>query len=120
GVVPAFAAVPEVFVAGIARVADPSPAVTAAERMKEWEKVRSPAGFDPEAARVLWGRALLRFVADDPPGRLPVVPEVLPVVAAGRGPVLRDRRGTLEGRGRAGRRRRAALLGRPGARGPGP
>jgi hypothetical protein len=72
---------PAPFRAGIASVADPK--ISAAERRQAWDKVKAVPGFDPATARILWGRALLKWVADDPPGNLPVVPEVLPLVSEG-------------------------------------
>lgn len=76
--------VPEPFRLGIARVANPDPSVTSAERLKEWEQAQKLAtGIDAEAARLLWGYALMAYVAEDPAGRLPVVPAVLPLLEGG-------------------------------------
>ncbi|MDB5313800.1 MAG: hypothetical protein JWO38_8002 [Gemmataceae bacterium] len=84
GSVPQVAELPASFIVGIARVANPDPSITPAERLKEWEQVRPlAAGLDPESARLLWATALLRFVAEDPAGRLPVVPVVLPFIESG-------------------------------------
>jgi hypothetical protein len=82
GSVPHFAKVPDPFRNGIATLADPT--LTGPQRAKEWERVRAlPTGYDPETARVLWGDALVQYVAEDPLGRLPAVPGLLPLIEAG-------------------------------------
>jgi hypothetical protein len=71
-------AVPEVFADGIRRVADPK--LNAADRAKEWEKVRAPAGYGAEAAGVLWAAAFIRHVAENPADRLESVRNILPLL----------------------------------------
>jgi hypothetical protein len=72
---------PAPFLEGIARVADP--AIPSSQRATEWAKVKAVPGFDLAPARVQWVRALLKWVAEDPATRLPVVPEVAPLVSEG-------------------------------------
>ncbi|MBY0514364.1 MAG: caspase family protein, partial [Gemmataceae bacterium] len=72
---------PAAFREGIARVADPS--LPATQRAAEWAKVKAVPGFDPAAARVQWVRVFILWVAEEPATRLPVVPEVVPLVIEG-------------------------------------
>jgi hypothetical protein len=67
--------IPGVYRLGIARVA--APGLPAAERAKEWAKVRAETAADPEFARVEWASAFVQYVAADPARRLVGVPHVL-------------------------------------------
>jgi hypothetical protein len=74
GGLPWEAKVPDVFAARIEQVA---------RAPDEWAKVRSVPGYDAEATRVLWCRALVEWVAGDPLPRLPKVPALVPLVTEG-------------------------------------
>lgn len=81
GGMPHYAEPPAPFLAGIARIADP--AIPASQRATEWAKQKAVPGFDTAAVRIQWVRALLRWVAVDPANRLPIVPEVVPLISEG-------------------------------------
>jgi hypothetical protein len=76
-----YSKVPPAFHEAIGRVATAAGPV---ERAKAWADAQAAAaGIDPAAARLLWGRALVEWVAADPLPRLPAVPDVLPLVTEG-------------------------------------
>ncbi len=54
-----------------------------AERGSAWARVRDVPGVAPEAARLLWCRALVEWVADNPLDRLAFVPAFVPLVTEG-------------------------------------
>src|SRR5205807_1938118 len=80
GGVPHYPKLPPAFLAGIDTVARANPA----ERVQKWAEAKAAiTGVDPDAARVLWGRALIEWVAGDPPTRLAAVPALMPLVTEG-------------------------------------
>lgn len=56
-------------------------ALPAVEWPTAWAKVQNVPGLDPDASRLLWCRALIEWVSDDPVTRLPLMPSLVPLMS---------------------------------------